>query len=96
MVHPEQQPSTSMPDDHSTDREAIAPLKIAVITLFPEMFDAITRHGITARAVKQGLVSIKCWNPRDRRIVTIEVFFLFRKISVPIKAVPWLKIVTRT
>lgn len=64
-MHPEQQPSTSMPDDHSTDRTATAPLKIAVITLFPEMFDAITRHGITARAVKQGLVSIKCWNPRE-------------------------------
>ena len=64
-MHPEQRPSTSMPDDHSTDRTATAPLKIAVITLFPEMFDAITRHGITARAVKQGLVSIKCWNPRE-------------------------------
>jgi tRNA (guanine37-N1)-methyltransferase len=40
-------------------------LKIAVITLFPEMFSAITEHGITARAVKHSLVQIRCWNPRS-------------------------------
>jgi len=43
----------------------IKTLRIAVITLFPEMFDAITAHGITARAVKQSLVDIRCWNPRS-------------------------------
>lgn len=40
------------------------PVKVAVITLFPEMFTAITAHGITGRAVKQGLIDIQCWNPR--------------------------------
>lgn len=40
-------------------------LKIAVITLFPEMFEAITDYGITSRAVKQSLVEIRCWNPRS-------------------------------
>lgn len=39
-------------------------LSVAVISLFPEMFAAITEHGITRRAVEQGLVSIECWNPR--------------------------------
>src|SRR5690554_5386886 len=39
-------------------------LSVAVISLFPEMFAAITEHGITRRAVEQGLVSIDCWNPR--------------------------------
>lgn len=42
-----------------------APLWIGVITLFPEMFDAITKHGVTGRAVKNGLISFNCWNPRD-------------------------------
>lgn len=45
--------------------EAEKVLNIAVVTLFPEMFDAITRHGITARAVKQKLIDVRCWNPRD-------------------------------
>ncbi|RZU47581.1 tRNA (guanine37-N(1)-) methyltransferase [Fluviicoccus keumensis] len=36
-----------------------------VITLFPEMFAAIRDFGMTGRAVSQGKVSIRCWNPRD-------------------------------
>ncbi|WP_349919674.1 tRNA (guanosine(37)-N1)-methyltransferase TrmD [Aeromonas veronii] len=38
---------------------------IGVISLFPEMFRAITEHGVTGRAVKSGLLQIECWNPRD-------------------------------
>ncbi|WP_337879174.1 tRNA (guanosine(37)-N1)-methyltransferase TrmD [Rheinheimera sp.] len=38
---------------------------VGVITLFPQMFDAITQSGVTSRAVKQGLLQVKCWNPRD-------------------------------
>ena len=38
---------------------------IGVISLFPEMFRAITEHGVTGRAVKRGLLQIECWNPRD-------------------------------
>lgn len=38
---------------------------IGVISLFPEMFRAITEHGVTGRAVKSGLLHIECWNPRD-------------------------------
>lgn len=40
-------------------------LRIAVVTLFPEMFDAVTRYGITGRAVDRGLVEVHCINPRD-------------------------------
>jgi tRNA (guanine37-N1)-methyltransferase len=36
-----------------------------VITLFPEMFAALTQHGITARAFENKLASLQCWNPRD-------------------------------
>jgi len=36
-----------------------------VITLFPEMFDAVTQYGVTGRAVKSGLISVECWSPRD-------------------------------
>ncbi|HEY7884333.1 MAG TPA: tRNA (guanosine(37)-N1)-methyltransferase TrmD [Cellvibrionaceae bacterium] len=42
-----------------------AVLKIAVVSLFPAMFEAITAHGITGRACQQGLVDVACWNPRD-------------------------------
>ena len=37
----------------------------AVVSLFPEMFEAISRFGVTGRAVKRGLVQINCFNPRD-------------------------------
>ena len=40
-------------------------MKISVVTLFPEMFTAITESGITGRAVKQGLVQLSLLNPRD-------------------------------
>ena len=40
-------------------------MQIGVITLFPEMLTAITDHGISGRAVKQNLVTIHSWNPRD-------------------------------
>ena len=36
-----------------------------VITLFPEMFDAITKHGITSRALQQKIYDLQLWNPRD-------------------------------
>ena len=40
-------------------------MKFGVVTLFPDMFSGITEFGITSRAVKQGLISVECWNPRD-------------------------------
>ncbi len=36
-----------------------------VISLFPEMFRALTEYGVSGRAVKQEKVSVTCWNPRD-------------------------------
>ncbi|HNH36108.1 MAG TPA: tRNA (guanosine(37)-N1)-methyltransferase TrmD, partial [Rhodocyclaceae bacterium] len=41
-------------------------LAFDVITLFPEMFDAVTRSGVSRRALDRGLWSLRCWNPRDR------------------------------
>ncbi|RDE22636.1 tRNA (guanosine(37)-N1)-methyltransferase TrmD [Motiliproteus coralliicola] len=38
---------------------------VGVVTLFPEMFRAITEHGVTGRALKKGLISLESWNPRD-------------------------------
>ncbi|MCF2907930.1 tRNA (guanosine(37)-N1)-methyltransferase TrmD [Pseudoalteromonas sp. DL2-H2.2] len=40
-------------------------LWVGVISLFPEMFDAVTQQGVTGRAVKNGLIDFHCWNPRD-------------------------------
>ena len=36
-----------------------------VISLFPEMFRAITEQGVTRRAVERGLIEVHCFNPRD-------------------------------
>tara|TARA_B100000686_G_scaffold284464_1_gene308032 strand:+ start:5692 stop:6477 length:786 start_codon:yes stop_codon:yes gene_type:complete len=36
-----------------------------VITLFPEMFDSITKYGVTGRAEKNNLYNLHTWNPRD-------------------------------
>jgi tRNA (guanine37-N1)-methyltransferase len=40
-------------------------MKIALITLFPEMFEALTDYGISGRAVNQSLVEVSSFNPRD-------------------------------
>ena len=36
-----------------------------VISLFPEMFDAITKHGITSRALERKIYSLNVINPRE-------------------------------
>ena len=36
-----------------------------VVTLFPEMFSALSGFGITGRARDRGLYELNCWNPRD-------------------------------
>jgi tRNA (guanine37-N1)-methyltransferase len=40
-------------------------IRFDVVTLFPEMFAAITGSGITSRALEAGLYSLTTWNPRD-------------------------------
>ena len=40
-------------------------MKIDVISLFPPMFEAVTAHGISGRAIKNGLLTLRVWNPRD-------------------------------
>ena len=40
-------------------------MKIALITLFPEMFKALTDYGVSGRAVSQGLLDISSFNPRE-------------------------------
>ena len=40
-------------------------MHIELVTLFPEMFAAVTGHGITGRAVKAGLLAVESINPRD-------------------------------
>jgi tRNA (guanine37-N1)-methyltransferase len=40
-------------------------MQFDVVTLFAPMFDAITQHGISRRAVERGLFELHCWNPRD-------------------------------
>lgn len=38
---------------------------IGAVSLFPDMFSAVTDYGITGRAVREGLVTFEAWNPRD-------------------------------
>jgi tRNA (guanine37-N1)-methyltransferase len=40
-------------------------MHIALVSLFPQMFAAVSDNGVTGRAVKQGLVSLSHCNPRD-------------------------------
>lgn len=40
-------------------------MHFGVITLFPDMLQAISQYGVTARACKKQLISISSWNPRD-------------------------------
>ena len=38
---------------------------IGVVSLFPEMFDAITQQGVIGRAVEKQRIALEFWNPRD-------------------------------
>lgn len=40
-------------------------MQFDVITLFPDMFSALTESGITRRAFEEKKCSLKLWNPRD-------------------------------
>lgn len=40
-------------------------MRIDVVTLFPEMFEAIRGSGIPRRAIGRGLLQLQMWNPRD-------------------------------
>ncbi|MGA0934182.1 MAG: tRNA (guanosine(37)-N1)-methyltransferase TrmD [Pseudohongiellaceae bacterium] len=40
-------------------------MRAAIVTLFPDMFAAITEYGVTSRAIRDGLVNLAFWNPRD-------------------------------
>lgn len=40
-------------------------MKFGIVSLFPEMFDAICDYGITSRSLDKGLINIDLWNPRD-------------------------------
>ena len=40
-------------------------IRFDVVTLFPEMFAAVTQSGITGRAKESGLWRLGLWNPRD-------------------------------
>ena len=41
------------------------PLQFDVVTLFPQMFEAVSKYGITARALENKLYQLALWNPRD-------------------------------
>ena len=40
-------------------------MQFDVVTLFPEMFAALTQSGVTRRAFDQGKCGLSLWNPRD-------------------------------
>ena len=40
-------------------------MQFDVVTLFPEMFTALTQSGITRRAFEQQKCTLSLWNPRD-------------------------------
>ena len=39
-------------------------MKVSVVSLFPEMFEAVSQYGVTGRAVSRGLLNIQLFNPR--------------------------------
>jgi tRNA (guanine37-N1)-methyltransferase len=54
-----------MPTSEAKAPERAERMWFGVVSLFPQMFEAITGQGVTARAVKQGLLEFAFWNPRD-------------------------------
>jgi tRNA (guanine37-N1)-methyltransferase len=40
-------------------------IRFHAVTIFPEMFAAVTQSGVTSRALQAGLWKLDLWNPRD-------------------------------
>jgi tRNA (guanine37-N1)-methyltransferase len=40
-------------------------VRFDVVSLFPEMLEAVKSYGVTGRAVRQGLIDVEVLNPRD-------------------------------
>jgi len=40
-------------------------MRVDVITLFPDLVNSVTCHGVTGRAADRKLLELHCWNPRD-------------------------------
>jgi len=40
-------------------------MRLGIISIFPEMFQALTDYGVSGRAVSNGQVDVTVWNPRD-------------------------------
>lgn len=40
-------------------------MRVGLVTLFPEMFGAISDYGVSSRAIKQGLLELEFWSPRS-------------------------------
>jgi tRNA (guanine37-N1)-methyltransferase len=53
-------------DSITQNSPAISPtVTFSAISLFPEMFSAVTEHGVVGRAIKSNRVSVDLINPRD-------------------------------
>lgn len=60
--------TTCTPDPQElSDQNAAMDTKMwfGVVSLFPDMFRAVTEHGITRRAIEEGRIAVDLWNPRD-------------------------------
>lgn len=40
-------------------------MRFDVVTLFPEMVNDVAKAGVLGRAIKNNLIELACWNPRD-------------------------------
>lgn len=40
-------------------------MRFDLVTLFPEMVDSVAQAGVLGRAIKNDLIQLQCWNPRD-------------------------------
>jgi tRNA (guanine37-N1)-methyltransferase len=38
---------------------------VGVVSIFPEMFQAVSQYGITRKAIEAGLLTFDCFNPRE-------------------------------
>ena len=40
-------------------------MRIDIVTLFPQMFEALTDYGVVGKAIQRDILSLHYWNPRD-------------------------------
>ena len=57
---------------------------LGIITLFPDMFDAVCREGVFSRAIESGVVTMSFLIPATTQQIGTELWMIGPTVAVPV------------